>query len=169
MEQILWVLMNWPFGIPLNVWGAWWLSESNISLNTTNTSLFKIKNESFYPIHSRTNSLEVFQERIEEDLSQLHSPTNNSRPVNNLNVRERIALRELSNIQDIIIRQADKGGAIIILDKDVYKQEHFKLLSDTNTYRCLSMDPTSDFRNVLVKHVERGVTMGVLNRKQADS
>lgn len=113
-------------------------------------------------------SLEVFQERVEKDLVKFYSSIEHTRPGNNLNIPERIALRELSDTHDIVIRQADKGGAIIIMDSEIYRQENLKLLSDSNTYRRLTSNPTFEFRTVLSRHIERGIISGVLNRKQAD-
>lgn len=44
-----------------------------------------------------------------------------------------LALKELSNYQDIIIRPADKGGAVAVLTKDKYIKEACHQL-DTKHY-----------------------------------
>lgn len=141
-------------------------AESGESHSSSHIPHFRTKNESFYTVQSRTESLEVFQECVEEDLVQLYSSTQHTQPKYNLSSRKRIALRELTEIPDIIIRKADKGGAINVLDKEIYRSENLRLLSDTSTYRCLATDPTLDFRKILLKLIEKGTTCGVLNRKK---
>lgn len=42
-----------------------------------------------------------------------------------------------------MIKPADKGGAIVIMDKTNYLKEANRLLSDTNTYTPLEQDPLS--------------------------
>ena len=54
----------------------------------------------------------------------------------NISRRERAALEELKNDQRIIIKEADKGGALVIMHTDFYRdemvlQDH---LNDVNTY-----------------------------------
>ena len=49
----------------------------------------------------------------------------------NLSKAEYRAIKELSNNTNIIIKPADKGGAVVILDKKDYLAEGYKQLSDT--------------------------------------
>lgn len=56
---------------------------------------------------------------------------------NNLSHSERKALGELKNNPDIIIKQADKGGAICIMDKEFYASKIQELLQDQNTYKVI--------------------------------
>lgn len=62
-----------------------------------------------------------------------------------------------------------KGGAIIVLDSEVYRWTNWKLLSDHTNYRPLLADPTSDILSVLTRLVQREVSTGVLTQKQAYS
>lgn len=54
-----------------------------------------------------------------------------------VNIQERRALQEPSNMNEVILPQADRGGADIILDEEVYRVQHRLMLLDTNTYRKL--------------------------------
>lgn len=59
---------------------------STIQPSTT----FRTTNREFYPVQSRTNSLELFQERMEQDLVTLYNSPNRSGHENpNLNHKER--------------------------------------------------------------------------------
>ncbi|XP_047129554.2 uncharacterized protein LOC124809486 [Hydra vulgaris] len=52
------------------------------------------------------------------------------------------ALNSLMFNPTIIIKKADKGGGICILDKTDYEEKISLLLSDKNTYKLLAEDPT---------------------------
>ena len=57
-------------------------------------------------------------------------------PKQNINNDERNALKELKQNQDIIIKKADKGGTLVIMNKDYYKEELVlkEHLNNANTY-----------------------------------
>lgn len=73
----------------------------------------------------------------------------------------------LCSRKDIVIRPADKGGAIVILDREAYSQEIMRILSDSDTYSLLSllMDHMSKFKQALRELVEKGLDMEILNKK----
>ena len=58
-----------------------------------------------------------------------------------LNNDQRKALLHLSNYGSIIIKPADKGGAIVIMDTDKYQSECLKTLSDPVFYEELPPAP----------------------------
>ena len=51
-------------------------------------------------------------------------------------------MNKLKSDMDHIILTADKGVALIVMDKNDYIKKMRELLEDTNTYRPLNMDPT---------------------------
>ena len=59
---------------------------------------------------------------------------NAKRPKDNLTKGEQKALEELSKRDDIIITNADKGRAIVIMDTDKYISEAQYQLNDKNNY-----------------------------------
>ena len=68
---------------------------------------------------------------------------------NNLNKHELKALMDLQQRDDIIIINADKGGAMTIIDTKDYIKEANRQLSDPNSYRKLSYNPTSEHTNTV--------------------
>lgn len=53
----------------------------------------------------------------------------------NLNMEERVALQTLKNLDDIIIKKADKGSTVVILDKESYIAEANRQVSDERFYK----------------------------------
>ncbi|XP_068129837.1 protocadherin gamma-B1-like [Hyperolius riggenbachi] len=66
-----------------------------------------IRNPDFYPLATRTQPVEMFQELGERDLVELESASVTSKP--NLSRQELQALRTLKGNRDIAIHNADKG------------------------------------------------------------
>ena len=63
-------------------------------------------------------------------------------PHPNLDKGEREAIKELSKSEDIIITDADKGGAVAVADMDDYIKEAERQLNDKGNYHILPQDPT---------------------------
>ena len=59
---------------------------------------------------------------------------------NNLTKEERTAMKELSSMRSIIIKPADKGRAVVILDRDYYINEGLRQLSDPLIYMEVEED-----------------------------
>ena len=76
-----------------------------------------------------------FNERAPETASGRH----------NLTPLERRAINELHNNEDIVIRRADKGGAVVIWNRNDYLREGYRQLCDSNFYTRLDHCPTKDF------------------------
>ena len=68
----------------------------------------------------------------------------------NLTKEERLALNSLrDDTFIIIIKEADKGSGVVVLDKDDYLKEAKKQLSDKETYEELSSDPISPLISIV--------------------
>jgi hypothetical protein len=64
---------------------------------------------------------------------------------NNLSAKDEQALKELSSNRDIMIKEADKGSGVVIMDTDHYIREGQHQLNDTLTYRRLDSDPSPQY------------------------
>ncbi|CAF1122389.1 unnamed protein product [Didymodactylos carnosus] len=47
----------------------------------------------------------------------------------------------LAKCKDIVVKQADKEHAIVVMSKEVYEEKANTLLRDTRNYICLSKNP----------------------------
>ena len=71
----------------------------------------------------------------------------------NLTAGEIAALKSISQNQNIIIKRADKGGAVVLMNKLDYIQEGLRQLNDTKFYKKIPKDTTNklatDIQNFL--------------------
>lgn len=80
---------------------------------------------------------------------------------------EHLALISLADNKDLIIKTADKGGGVVIMDRDNYIKEAYHLLADTSTYRKLTKDPLPEFKLELNLLVERATKSHILEKSEA--
>ena len=77
--------------------------------------------------------------------------------------RERIALKRLSNNKDIIIKQADKGGATVILKTGDYITEAMRQLNNEEYYKKLEEDLTSQHEQLINQCISDLINNGDLD------
>ena len=68
----------------------------------------------------------------------------------NLNSPQHRALTQLKQDNSRVVLTADKGVAMVIMDQEDYTNKALTLLQDTNTYKVLKKDPTSQLKNKLI-------------------
>lgn len=95
--------------------------------------------------------LETFVNSVESDITS-HKP---SKPRHdNLSRSERNTLHSLQQRSDIVIKPADKGSAVVVMDRDHYISEAERQLNDSTYYKRLDHDPTDQFAKQVFKAVE---------------
>ena len=72
----------------------------------------------------------------------------------NLSSDEYKAIKELSSNTSIVIKPADKGGAVVIQDRSDYLNEGYSQLKDSNVYEKLDQCKTDEFHNIICKFLE---------------
>ena len=75
-------------------------------------------------------------------------------PKPNLTKAQNSAIRELKRDRDRIVLTADKGVAMIIMDRQDYIRKANNLLSQ-NTYKTIQQDPTNTIKNKLITILKR--------------
>lgn len=84
----------------------------------------------------------------------------------NLNVDEIKALKELKENKSIILKPADKGSAVIILDRDQYLQEGYRQLNDKTYYSKLKKPIYLDTLPIVEKVINNLHQKKFINLKQ---
>ena len=87
------------------------------------------------------HTVDTFIENFQKSLSELKPCTPNKRDY--LTSPEIKALNSLKKGDDIIIRLADKGGALVIIDINDYLKEAHRQIKDEAFYAELTNNPTS--------------------------
>ena len=67
-----------------------------------------------------------------------------------ISVQEHRAIKELGEHLSRVVLTADKGVALVVMDKQDYMDKALSLLTDTNTYRTINKDPTTKLKNQLI-------------------
>ena len=95
------------------------------------------------------------QQDAEELRAEVNRVLRSSHPLKpNLTKAQNLALRELKRDRDHIVLTADKGVAMVIMDRQDYINNANSLLNQ-NTYRSIPRDPTNSIKNKLISILKR--------------
>ncbi|XP_053568734.1 usherin [Bombina bombina] len=84
--------------------------------------------------HNGNKSLLSFQ-AVQDDILTLETEVDNNAVAPNLTYKERMAIKSLRDDCDIVIKNADKGGSIVVMDKSYYFEEALSQLNNDKIYR----------------------------------
>jgi hypothetical protein len=85
----------------------------------------------------------------------------------NLSRPLRSALKELKLLNNVVIKKADKGGAVVLWDKDNYITEVYSQIRDNTKYERIQKDPTAAYTKDLssiLSQLERHLPDGIYDR-----
>ena len=105
--------------------------------------------------------LESMSHSIEQDL---HRQKYKEPKKKNLTKEKYKAIKSLKNNKDIIIKPADKGSAIVILDKESYINEGQRQLRDTKFYEKTNTNHTGEVINRINLHVHNMLQRGEISQ-----
>ena len=102
-----------------------------------------INSRNFRVKETSVKALETFLENVERDLLN----TDNLHNVHdNLNAAERIALKEIKNWEDKVVRVQDKGSRFVIMDKEDYVTKVNEQIA-RSSFIELNNDTSTEFQN----------------------
>ena len=103
-------------------------------------------------------AIDNFISRCKEEVRSLNFRTHSS--IGNHSQEEKKALISLQERQDVVIKRADKGGAVVVWQKELYITEAERQLSDETFYEKKSEDCTKDINDmvefVIKQEIEEG-------------
>lgn len=107
---------------------------------------------SWMPPKGHNKALEVYISQVRKDVEQsLGKPKRYK--AKDLMLGKRKALKSLMSRDDIVIKSADKGSAIVVMDKENYLEEAHRQWENQNHYQLLNCDPL----NRIVGEVEEKI------------
>ena len=117
--------------------------------------------------HTVKTFLEDFSRKVRDESNNASGP-GKTRPNNNLNKQERQALDNLKTMEDIVITNADKGGAVVVHDVKNYIKEAMKQLGDKSFYKKLNHNPTSEHAALVENAIDGLRQKELLDEKTAE-
>lgn len=75
---------------------------------------------------------------------------------------ERLALP----LPTVVIKRVDKGGDLVIQNKDDYIKVAMRQLSDTSNYKCINKDPKKHIMNIIKTNVDEGLLMDHTDKQE---
>ena len=97
----------------------------------------------------------------EIDASSIHT-------FHNLSTIEREAIKSLQQNKNLVIKPADKGGAIVLMSKEDYQLECRRLLSNERHYKIITEDPTHRLNNTIKNLLEEAEVNSWISQQEAD-
>ncbi|XP_053555834.1 olfactory receptor 10C1-like [Bombina bombina] len=123
---------------------------------------FKPKS-SFMPSLASVPSVNLFLKLVEKDIEKLPE---NMIINDNLTRSERKALRDLMLAPNIVIKPADKGGNLNIMDESMYVREVKRQLSVGDQYQKLGGNPLKEVQNSLYRLLYDAKQKGIVTLKE---
>lgn len=117
---------------------------------------FRLKSMFMPP--GQLHSIEHYTRTIKHDVSSNAS----SNTQTNLSPKDFAALESLKEDKNIIIKPADKGGGVVIMDYSDYRDGMLSMLADSTSYMTLKRDPSQGTKNGLSDLISMGQLNGWL-------
>ncbi len=116
---------------------------------------------SFTPSPNHDTFLDLYISDVMNDLTHI----NPTRLAPNISAAERVALSDLMSDSDIIIKSADKGGALVLLNREDYLSEAYRQLNNPSDYCRIPVDPSKCYYSKIKRILNQAVSAGHLERK----
>ena len=103
------------------------------------------KKKSKFDPKRKDAAIELYLSRLEEEISSLDYEVGYS----NLTKGERDAVYSLKDDNSIIVKEANKGSAVVVWDRDDYLREAKNQLNDKNVYKELTGDVEGPLEKII--------------------
>ena len=137
-----------------------------IKMMTRAGSSNKIKTKEWTP-PNKHHTINSYAKAVKKDIEQSQTVTLRKIRIN-LSKDKKLALKDLSKRDDIIITNADKGGAVVIMDVNDYIRHAKYQLNDSKNYKVLAKDPTSTNNDLVSQIIHRFTKEQLINENIAN-
>uniref|UniRef100_A0A8C5PR15 Reverse transcriptase domain-containing protein n=1 Tax=Leptobrachium leishanense TaxID=445787 RepID=A0A8C5PR15_9ANUR len=131
--------------------------------NTFQHTDLRLKSK-FFPVWDKGNNVDVFIQLVLKDFKELTACSFK----HNLTLKEKKRCEFLKNNFDLVVKQTDKGGGVVVMSREYYLKEAHRLLDDNITYKVLANDPTAIYKEELRVLITEGKESGILTAKEFD-
>ena len=106
---------------------------------------------SFNPPEGRNGEID----RVTSVLRKAPPPAKKKHPSYNITAKERKAIESLRNNKQLIIKEADKGAAIVLMNRDYYVERAHQILEDQSSYEKINGNGDKKVMNSIKKFIDR--------------
>lgn len=124
------------------------------------------KKSTFMPPKNKNFSVETYCRLVERDVGQVLNKKREYTVFNNMPVAQRNALHDIKNDKSVVIKPADKGGSIVVMDTQYYDQEIYRQLQNQSFYTKLRGDPTNNFKKEIYDSLQTFLLRGDVTNKE---
>ena len=118
--------------------------------NEESTGIFNpFRRKSKFNPKGKDAAIEIYLSRLEEEILGIDTRLSYS----NLSREERQAMQSLRDDSSIVIKEADKGSAVVVWDREDYLQEASKQLGEAITYEKVIGDCVSPLISTVKKYL----------------
>ncbi|XP_071970307.1 uncharacterized protein [Engystomops pustulosus] len=124
----------------------------------------KKKSQRFPPLNT-CPAVDLFVKVVSNEFSQVYQQVSHD----NLSKQERQCINNLRHDKTIVIKQADKGGNVVVWPHTLYEREAYRQLNDTRCYKRLTFNPSSKFTSELNKILTQAVNNKTISKELSAS
>ncbi|CAH2250348.1 Hypothetical predicted protein, partial [Pelobates cultripes] len=126
-----------------------------------------LKPKSTFTPHNVNASIDLFTNLVKKDVYKLrkkHQGTHSCQRQNvNFTKQDWLNINNLKRDTSIIIKPADKGGALVIMDRTYYIKEIETQLTDNTNYLPIGQDPTHTLKHTLDRLNKWALSKGIIS------
>ena len=104
--------------------------------------------------------INVYLKQLEARLGDIDE---RGRNYSNLPSDEQDALKKLKGYRDIVIKETDKGGVVVVWGRSDYCEEAYRQLRDNQVYELIDTDPLEKVKITIAKELEPLLNMGCIS------
>lgn len=142
-------------------------SANTASTDSSTMTSFRGKS-TFLPPKHRNASLETFFRLVENDISRVFNKKREYKVHDNLTNEQRMALKELNSDPTVIIKSADKGGAVVVMSSEDYDAEIRRQLGNATFYERLRSNPTDKYKKEIQTVLTSLLDSGEITKNEYD-
>ncbi|XP_069466482.1 uncharacterized protein [Ambystoma mexicanum] len=124
--------------------------------------ILQMRPKSTFDPQIQNSILDLFEKSVINDLKRINY--HSTKPVNIKNSQLE-HVEQLAKDEDLTIKPADKGGAIVIMDSSYYTRRCLELLNDTVTYTKLDNDPLLRIKAIIQKAIDNALENNWIDSK----
>ncbi|CAJ0937921.1 unnamed protein product [Ranitomeya imitator] len=157
------------FGLNKDITGTPIPPTNNVMLPTLSITNLGLRNRSNFCPPRIYHATETFISLVDREVDSLiHQQRLGLFPSHsNLTSTEKQALSSLHTNTSIVVKPADKGGAIVVMNRAQYIGEIYRQLADTNTYNIISRDPVTAISQKIKTVIDTYLTRYTIDQKTA--